>query len=481
MKMLKTLLTTIVVFFVLSLQVKADVILTGMGGENGLGEVATPMVDDGSSNELNLPFSVNFFGETYESFFVNTNGNLSFVGGFNGFQGSPFDQATLPIIAPFWGDVNINCGGGEFEGDSSSTGECGNIYIGAPAEGVVAVTWHEVAEFGNSESGERNTFQAVLIDRSADTGTAGDFDLEFRYETLDWDDRAQAGFGAGNGFIDECRGGDCDCPGGDCDCPFGDCECPPGECEPNIPQSVPAPQMAEVTQVETRLEDLPVLEETPVLEEVEMTTSYSLPGSLTVDVVDLANTSNTGEEGIWSFSFRDGQFLEPGVTPENPIMPISEGEDGWAFDFDVDFDEIVFIDPDVAVGYDYFVDSGSNFASVILPDGFNANYELWLMGANGWEFSQFLDANFRHFFETGGVSQFRILGIDTSNMVDPTDPNAFVTGLSFVDAGNQQVRQVALTEFVPDATNVDEPNPLMLLLVGCGFIALQRKRKLKVA
>lgn len=481
--MLKTLLTTVVVFFVLSLQVKADVILTGMGGENGLGEVATPMVDDGSSNELNLPFSVNFFGQSYESFFVNTNGNLSFVGGFNNFSASSFDQTTLPIIAPFWGDVNIDCDGGESDRENSSTGDCGNIYIGAPTEGVVAVTWHEVAEFGNAESGERNTFQAVLIDRSADTGTAGDFDLEFRYEALDWDDRAQAGFAAGNPFISECPDGDCECPGGDCECPGGDCgECPIEECgPPNFPQSTQLPQTTEVTQVETRSEEAPVLEETPVVEEVVTATSYSLPGSLTTDVVDLANTSNTGEEGIWSFSFRDGEFLEPGVTPENPILPLSEDEDGWAFDFNVDFDEIVFIDPDVAVGYDYFVDSGSNFASVILPDGFNANYELWLMGANGWEFSQFLDANFRHFFGPDGVSEFRILGIDTSNMVDPTDSTAFVTGLSFIDAGNQQVRQLALTEFVSDATNVDEPNPLMLLLVGCGFIALQRKRKLKAA
>lgn len=467
MKFIKTLFCAVVVFLALSQESKADVILTGMGGELGLGVQALPLVDDGSSNELNLPFNVNFFNNSYNTFFVNSNGNLTFGNGYRDYTPESFATVSAPMIAPYWGDVDVSCG-------SEENPSCGNIYVGSPEEGVTAVTWYDVAEFGNSGSGERNTFQAVLIDRSGDTGVDGDFDIEFRYQQLEWADSAQAGFAAGNGFNgggpgDGCEI-DCECPGGDCECPNGDCECPIEECGPvNFPQSIPTPQVAELASSELAVED------------IESVNYYSLPGALTQDVVELANTSNTGQDGIWTFSFRDGTFLEPGQTPSNPIMPISEGENGWGFDFDVDFGEIVFIDPDVAVGYDYFVDNGSSFASVILPSGFNANYELWLLVNGVWEFSAFLNADEQYFFGGTGVTEFRILGIDISNMVDPTDSNAFVTGLTFTGSGNQQIRQVPITEFVADATDVSEPSPLLLLLLGCGFLALQRKKKVKAA
>lgn len=56
----------------------------------------------------------------------------------------------------------------------------------------------------------------------------------------------------------------------------------------------------------------------------------------------------------------------PGVNPATPILPIENLSSGWQFDF-VAPAAPIFVDPLVAVGYDYFLDSGPNFTSVQLP------------------------------------------------------------------------------------------------------------------
>jgi hypothetical protein len=381
----------------------ATVMLNGFGGDAGYGELAMPRNDDGSSNQLDLPFDINFFGNTYNQFFINNNGNLTFDSPVSSYTPSPFPVTNQAMIAPFWADVDTSCT------------TCGEVYVGSPSEGTVAITWNNVGVYPASDNGLRNSFQAVIIDRSADNN-AGDFDVEFRYDNLTWTSgSASGGDGEVGGSIHAQAGYDA---GNDSD-------------------------------------------------------FYALPGSFSEDVLALQNTSNTGEDGVWRFAIRDGAL--PGETPENPIMPVVT-DNGWAFDFNVDLNEQIFIDPDVAVGYDYFSDSGDNFASVLLPTGFDDNsFDLWLMGNNGWEFSDTILGGVDYDFANGGVSEFRIMGIDIANMVDPENTGAFVTGLTFTGAGQQQIRQVAVTEFVN--TQVDEPNALILLLLSLGLLSFANRKK----
>lgn len=453
-----------------------------MGGDLGYGEEVLGLGDDGSVLH-SLPFTIGYQGMTTDTFFINANGNFTFFEGFGNFTTSPFDSLSQPIIAPFWADIDTSCN------------DCGQVYRAANQdEGIVAVTWHEVAQYGSSEENEfidcepgasclggdpefmfsapgsepdsipKNTFQAVFIDRSEETGTSGDFDLEFRYEKLEWSGSdsygeeygANAGFAAG--FL------------------------------PQLNEEQPEVQVASDYVVGPNY--------------------LSLPGSLTPEVTELANTSNSGVDGIWTFQFRDGLNVNvgqapieldpqqppvidepyvpdpevPGETFENPLMPGETLEDGgWSFDFEASPGEVVFIDPDVAVGYDYEVQSGPNFAAVTLPSGFDANYELHLWDGIDWVFEANLLAeqefSFVDFGYTDGVQRFRILGIDTSNMVDPTDNMAFVTGLRFIEAGNVSMTQTAITEFVPDnAVDVSEPSPLMLMMFGISLLALKTRR-----
>jgi hypothetical protein len=368
----------------------------GPGGDTGFGTLAMGRNDDDSSNLLALPFMLNFFGTNYSNFYVNNNGNITFNDSVGAYTPEPFPISAQPMIAPFWGDVDTRCE------------TCGEVYVASPNQQTVAVTWSNVG-FYSSDSSKTNTFQLLLHDRSASTGNAGDFDIEFRYERLEWTTGdasdgenglggtpAQAGFDAG-----------------------------------------------------------------------DETNFFVLPGSFTANVLDLQDTSNVGEEGRWVFAIRNG--VPPGATPDNPILPVETAE-GYDFEFGVVIEQQIFIDPIVAIGYDYIVNSGPNFQTVLLPTGIGDDlYELIFNGT-----SQQVAGGVAFDFGLGGVSSFRVLGIETAAGLDPNDPLAFVTGLTFAGAGTVNMSMNPIT-YDTDG-QVPEPAALALLGLGLAGIASMRRR-----
>jgi hypothetical protein len=149
-------------------------------------------------------------------------------------------------------------------------------------------------------------------------------------------------------------------------------------------------------------------------------------------------------------------------------------DEGWQFDFNIgNINNPVFIDPDVAIGYDYFVDFGPYFASVLLPTlGFGDNlYDLWSWnaGLTSWVDSGFdLTGGVPYAFGAGGVDRFRILGIEMPGL-DPLDVTAFVTGLWFTDTGTVSMRQV------PNV--VPLPGAVLLGGIGLSFAGWRLRRK----
>src|SRR5262249_2689232 len=105
---------------------------------------------DDDSVQYNLHnFQFPFAGKVYNSFFVNSNGNISFTEG----DTDPPDLDTLltgaPRIAPFFADLDPETQGNVFVHETGST---------------VAVTWLKVPEFFNHNQFDfgENTFQVVL-------------------------------------------------------------------------------------------------------------------------------------------------------------------------------------------------------------------------------------------------------------------------------------------------------------------------------
>jgi hypothetical protein len=378
-------------------------LLDGLGGTRDYGELAMLQNDDGSSNQLPLPFSVNFFGSTYADFWINNNGNITFNGPVPTFTPEPFPIADQPMIAPYWGDVDTR--GGDTDGEDSN-----NVWVASPNPETVVVTWDMVGYY-DSHTSPVNDFQLVLRDRSADTGNPGDFDVEFRYNELNWTTgdasggtdglggvEAQVGYDAGNG------------------------------------------------------EDFLVL-----------------PGSRTEAVLELADTSNVSEDfpGLWSFAIRAGE--PPGSTPDNPLLPVVT-EEGWEFEFNVELDQTVFIDPVVAIGYDYVVNSGPNFQTALLPNVGDGLFEILLWDGSDWVLESIVAAGDIFDFGTGGVDRFRVLGIETSAGLDPDDTLAFVTGLTFARSGIVNMTMTPITQVI------DVPEPGTIALIGLGLLGLRFNR-----
>jgi len=137
---------------------------------------------------VNIGFSGNFFGTTFSSLFLNTNGNATINGPLSTF--TPFSLVSggiPPIFAPFFADVDTR-------NPSSGVLQYGSGTVdGHTAFGV---DWLGVGYFATHVD-KLDMFQLMLIDRS-DTGV-GNFDFEFNYGDMFWETGDANGGTAGLG------------------------------------------------------------------------------------------------------------------------------------------------------------------------------------------------------------------------------------------------------------------------------------------
>jgi hypothetical protein len=114
--------------------------------------------------------------------------------------------------------------------------------------------------------------------------------------------------------------------------------------------------------------------------------------------------------------------------------------------------QTIFIDPPFSIGYDYQIGNGNpNFNSVLLPPAGDNVFDLFLWNGSSYVFRATVKAGEEHAFPSGGVDRFRVLGIEPSAGLDPNDATAFVTGLTFVSAGQFTG---TMTPIVPAANNL---------------------------
>ncbi len=145
--------------------------------------------DDGSTGLVDLPFSIDFFGSTYNSLYVNNNGNVTFAQPLSTYTPSALTTFGSPIIAPFWADVDTAVAGSNLVTYGAGT------VNGHPAFGV---NWPGVDCYATTGGG-LNYFQMLIIDRS--DIAPGDFDIEFNYNSIVWDS------GQASGGSSSCQGG----------------------------------------------------------------------------------------------------------------------------------------------------------------------------------------------------------------------------------------------------------------------------------
>jgi hypothetical protein len=137
-------------------------------------------IDDISSSAVNLGIGgasgINFFGQKFTQTYVNDNGNITFGSALGQFTPTGFATGVgLPIIAPFWADVDT-------EGAGSGLVTYGNATYNGFAAFVVD---YPNVGYSTAHTNKLINFQVILTDRS-DTG-AGNFDIEFNYNKIQWE------------------------------------------------------------------------------------------------------------------------------------------------------------------------------------------------------------------------------------------------------------------------------------------------------
>ncbi|MGH7127277.1 MAG: MSCRAMM family protein, partial [Planctomycetaceae bacterium] len=167
------------------------------GGESGdmpqitlaaPGPVVLMRNDDSSTGSLDFGFTFDFFSQSYDSFFINNNGNITFAGPFAAFLPEGFPQ-SMSIIAPFWADVDTR---------GSDSGEV-HLAQGTSARGnaFVQIDWLDVGYFSQKDD-KLNDFTLYIED-----DPLGDL-VAFVYRNMEWtsgDIDGEGGFGGAGAQI----------------------------------------------------------------------------------------------------------------------------------------------------------------------------------------------------------------------------------------------------------------------------------------
>lgn len=142
----------------------------------GFTPTALPANDDGStSTAIPIGFNGNFFGTSFNSVFVNNNGNVTLGRPLSTFTPFGLTGTVSQIIAPFFGDVDTRGAGSGLTTYGQAT------VSGRPS---FIVNWIRVGYYGRNVD-RLNSFQLVMTDRS-DLGV-GNFDIEFNYDQIQWE------------------------------------------------------------------------------------------------------------------------------------------------------------------------------------------------------------------------------------------------------------------------------------------------------
>ena len=140
-------------------------------------------LDDGHANggaAYVLPFTFCFFGDNYNQFWLNNNGNVSFDAAIAAFTPTAFPSNGNVMLAPFWADLDFN-GSGTVHGTITPT--------------AVIVNWVNAGYF-SSQSDKLNTFQLVFTNGADPLVNGGN--VAFHYADMQWTTGAASG--GVNGF-----------------------------------------------------------------------------------------------------------------------------------------------------------------------------------------------------------------------------------------------------------------------------------------
>ncbi|MBO9499989.1 MAG: PEP-CTERM sorting domain-containing protein [Novosphingobium sp.] len=176
----------------------------------------------------------------------------------------------------------------------------------------------------------------------------------------------------------------------------------------------------------------------------------------------------------------DGMVLGDGTSADSPLLPSDiPAEGSYSFELTPVAGQPVFIDPALASGYDYQITSGANAITAalfpLLP-GDADGYTIYALGDLSTILGTVMGG--QTFTFASPVQGFTLGGIDPAANVDPSDPTAFVTGLTFQNNNAVTVSQTAVSSSAPGA--VPEPQTWAMMILGFGLVGMLTRRRRRV-
>jgi len=113
---------------------------------------------DDATVSVALPFSFSFFGTSYNSIFVSSNGLITFGSGDSSFTNTDLSSSpTVPTIAAYWDDLYVS---------GSATTNVYTLTQGAPGSRQFTVEWADMSYFSDSSRLGGFSFEATLFEGS---------------------------------------------------------------------------------------------------------------------------------------------------------------------------------------------------------------------------------------------------------------------------------------------------------------------------
>lgn len=204
--------------------------------------------------------------------------------------------------------------------------------------------------------------------------------------------------------------------------------------------------------------------------EIQTSGTYQLAFGVT-NWDDTAYDSGLAFQGL----LLNGSVIGDGSSANNPLLPSNIGPNGaFIFEFTPTPHVPVFIDPIISIGYDYEITKGDNLiTSVLLPtlSGDTDGYEIYALGDTSDAGLLGIVKGGESFLFKAGVKGFSLRDIDEAAMLDPTNPTAFVTGLTFASGEDVTIAQTPVTAAVP------EPETWAMLLAGLAVTGVIARRR----
>lgn len=162
---------------------------SGLAPDEGGNGVQFNLYDD-SSEEIMLPFTVTFYGQTYDRMWINANGNVSFGYDLYNYYNTALPLLEAPAIFGFWDDL-----------DDTIDGPGGSIQSWyEPENGAYIVEWYQVPRFRPEavENG-RASVEIWIYDPDVVESQSGHTVVDVMYGEIDSANTATVGLDAADG------------------------------------------------------------------------------------------------------------------------------------------------------------------------------------------------------------------------------------------------------------------------------------------